>query len=330
MPKDDNSGKADDNLKSAALPSNVSLPPDTTAPNTVSSDTQSSTTLAPSTDDGSKNPSGETISVQSPHTPTKYGGKKVIATIFGVLFLIAGVAAGVYLVRQRQLNVGFAWDCSKYVFGVSKEGAVNVTNSSSRNEPGQKANVYINETLVSTVDVPALSPGQAANLGTVSVPSGQGFTWRVKGTADCENNGSYEATPTAIPTEVPTSVPTEKPTPIPSDKPTDIPTQEPTQPPVETNAKCNAVKAYDREWNLLNSEDLGSLTAGSKVRFAVSGTATSGTFDKARFTINGTLRAEVATKKPGSEEFYDEYTIPEGVTNFTVKGEVHHSELGWL
>lgn len=36
------------------------------------------------------------------HVPQKYGGKKVIATIFGVLLLIVGVGAGVYLVQQQQ------------------------------------------------------------------------------------------------------------------------------------------------------------------------------------------------------------------------------------
>jgi hypothetical protein len=58
------------------------------------------------------------------------------------------------------------------------------------------------------------------------------------------------------------------------------------------------------------------------------GTATSGTFDKARFVINGTETPEVTGQKPGSSgEFYYEYTIPAGTTSFNVTGQVHHQQL---
>lgn len=120
--------------------------------------------------------------------------------------------------------------------------------------------------------------------------------------------------------------PTEGPTPTPAPSPTLTPT--PTPPPI--GASCLDVKAYDANWNLLSGFDLSDLEPGDVVRFAVAGTTTLGTFDKARFTINGTLRPEVASKKPGSEEFYDEYTFPAGVSDFSVKAQIHHTILGWF
>ncbi len=100
--------------------------------------------------------------------------------------------------------------------------------------------------------------------------------------------------------------------------------------PDEISAQCNNVIAYDTQWNTLSASDLSSLKQGDLVRFAVSGTTSQGSFDKARFTINGTQRPDVTTKKPGSEEFYDEYTIPSGTTSFTINAQVHHSTLGWF
>lgn len=120
--------------------------------------------------------------------------------------------------------------------------------------------------------------------------------------------------------------PTEGPTPTPTQPLTPTPT--PTPPPI--GAACLDVKAYDTNWNLLTGFDLSDLEPGDIVRFAVAGTTTSGGFDKARFTINGTLRPEVTAQKPASDEFYDEYTVPEGVANFTVSAEIHHTSLGWF
>jgi hypothetical protein len=82
------------------------------------------------------------------------------------------------------------------------------------------------------------------------------------------------------------------------------------------------------EWNSITT--LSSLVAGDVVRFTVSGSSSSGSFSKARFTINGTLRPEVSMKRPSTDEFYDEYTIPEGVTTFTINAEIYHSSLGWF
>ncbi|MGB6838774.1 MAG: hypothetical protein WBD86_02415 [Microgenomates group bacterium] len=93
-------------------------------------------------------------------------------------------------------------------------------------------------------------------------------------------------------------------------------------------ASCLDIKAFDTEWNRITN--LSTLKAGDVVRFTVSGSASSGSFDKARFIINSATRPEVTVKRPGTEEFYDEYTIPEDVTSFTINAQVHHSTLGWF
>lgn len=111
-----------------------------------------------------------------------------------------------------------------------------------------------------------------------------------------------------------------------SSTPTPNPSATPTPTPA-ISCQCNQIKAYDTSWNLLTSTQLSALKAGDKVRFAVSGTASSGTIDKSRFTINGGTPRESAAKKANSQEFYYEYTIPTGVTSFSVEAEVHHVGL---
>lgn len=71
----------------------------------------------------------------SSYVPQKYGGKKVIATIFSVLFIFASVFAGVLLVQRNQdlrehakgndhkieiCHTTFANDESSYIFEVDK------------------------------------------------------------------------------------------------------------------------------------------------------------------------------------------------------------------
>ena len=103
----------------------------------------------------------------------------------------------------------------------------------------------------------------------------------------------------------------------------------PPPPPGELSAQCLNVKAYDTNWTELKSEDLAKLKAGDKVRFTVAGQASSGNFDKARFKINGVQRPEVTGKKPATEEYFDEYTIPEGITTFSISAQIHHTTLDW-
>lgn len=110
-------------------------------------------------------------------------------------------------------------------------------------------------------------------------------------------------------------------------------TQSPTTslPPGEgPTAQCLNIRAFDTSWNVLSSTQLSALEAGNIVRFTVAGTATSGSFDKAKFKINGQETGEITTLKPDETAmYYYEYVIPEGVTAFTVGAKVHHSTLGW-
>lgn len=117
----------------------------------------------------------------------------------------------------------------------------------------------------------------------------------------------------------------------PSSTPTPGPTSTPTPTPTETYASCLEVQAFDTEWDPI--VDLSSLVAGDVVRFTVAGDTNSGSFDKARFRINSpTWRTVVVAKKPGTNSFYDEYTIPEGVTSFTINVQLHHtdSDISWF
>lgn len=379
-----------------------------------------------------------------------FGGKKAIATIFGVLLLILGVGTGVYLVQNQQIIPAGAWNCRLYTFEVGKDGVVTVKNGSTRDEPSQRAEVYINNQLIDTLEVPALNSGDATTLGNVEVPEDD-FTWRVKGTSDCENEGTIEQltetiscpiepnenrkviiihettenqlrsdrntlskigplsadipigtyrvtlvaydnhsehkrtqnqpneiwyletdsagntdstsdipdnedwkievvndefnvdspinSVTAVHTAYPDNSSANSVSPVCAafesieqvPTPTDIQSPTPTpSPPPELTAQCSNVTAYDTEWNVLTNNDLTSLSPGDIVRFTVSGTANRGSFNKAKFTVNNISLGETTTKKPDSDEFYIEYTVPEGVNSFAVDGKVHHTELGWF
>ena len=129
-------------------------------------------------------------------------------------------------------------------------------------------------------------------------------------------------TPTPTNTKTPTPTPTKTPTPTSTKTPTPTPTLPPT-------AQCREIKAYDTNWNLLSISDLEKLLPGSRVRFTVIGSTSAGIFDKALFSVNGVGSGEVTQKKPGTEEFYYEYTITvsDAGKTLTVEAWVHHAGL---
>jgi len=140
---------------------------------------------------------------------------------------------------------------------------------------------------------------------------------------ECKKDGSNtgnDGKPICKCRNIPTTPPTES--------PTASPTATPTTPPI--TAQCLEVKAFDTEFNQLTLTDLALLSPRATVIFTVAGTATSGTFIGARFTINGVVRPVVTELRPGTEEFMDTYVIPEDTTSFSIKGEVQHSELGFF
>lgn len=102
----------------------------------------------------------------------------------------------------------------------------------------------------------------------------------------------------------------------------------PTLPPGQT-AVCMAVTAYNSTWVAQTSTQLSTLKSGDIINFCVNGTASAGTFDKAKFTINGVVQAETTTVRPGSSDFCQNYTIPAGISSFNVTAQIHHATLGW-
>lgn len=225
--------------------------------------------------------------------PTGPSSKKFLATILGLVLLVAGVGTGVYLVGQQQRISTRALQCSGYVFEVTRSGEVSVRNGTTQAQVAQQAQVYINNQLLQTLSVPALQPGQSVTLGSVTVPDTNIFTWRVTGAVDCQTSGEY--------------------------------------PSSQSSTSCSEVVAYDTQWNILSASDLSSLSAGDTVRFAVTGTTSEGTFEAAKFTINGVEQPETSLKKDQSTyEFYMDYEIPANVNNFEVKAMIKHSALGWF
>lgn len=222
----------------------------------------------------------------TPTPPAPSNGRK-IATILAIVVLLGATLVGGGLVVTQQLQTSQAWDCDKYNFKVTQEGVVTAINGSTRNEPSQQAVVKINNSVVATLQVPALSPGQSATLDTISVPD-TAFSWEVTGSLDCKDGGSYSGGSTV-------------------------------------SAQCTGIRTVKADGTAIATNALSSLKTGDVVRFVASYTTTSGAFDKARFTINGALQPEVITKTTDTNEFYYEYTIPAGVTTFSVKAEVHHA-----
>lgn len=90
---------------------------------------------------------------------------------------------------------------------------------------------------------------------------------------------------------------------------------------------CGTIKAYDTSWQVLETNQLRNLQPSQQIYLAVLGEGRG--IDKARFRVNGGNWIETEQKRAETGEFYINYTIPEGVTNFTIEAEVHHPEEGW-
>jgi hypothetical protein len=114
----------------------------------------------------------------------------------------------------------------------------------------------------------------------------------------------------------------------PDEPPGDIPT------PTPPTAICQEVRAYKPALpTQLTALELTQLEVGDSVRFCVSGGPTASGFDKARFTINGTLQTETTTPTDAGMApfvgFCQTYTIPANTTVFNISAQIHHSTLDW-
>lgn len=240
----------------------------------------------------------------------KFAGGKIIATILGLFLLIGGVGAGVLLVQQNQNAEEMAKskdyrDKCKDVVCASNEqcrgdgNCVWVGNpydpETGEGDPKSDDRRRRYESI----------PGYNERCLFLTGPECGGGAWCSQELAsDCalwEPIGS-EPEPTTPPTVAPTTPP---------------------------NASCQNIKAYTPTWTLLTNTQLGQLKTDDSVNFCVAGVASSGSFDKARFTINSVVQAETTTIRPGSTDFCQSYVIPAGVTTFNVTAQIHHLTLGW-
>lgn len=246
--------------------------------------------------------------------PKKKFGGKMIATILGLLVLVGSLGAGIVLVKQQQdirEKAAYPYYCS--LTGNRICVGNDVTGPCYQGGQGGQYACY------------KLTGNYGKEIsGTTNCTCPSPYTWGPRNemnknwcfdTAAGQCDGQYPYAERCSLQPQQCTVATSTPTP-------------PTAPPGQT-PQCLNIKAYDTNWNQLTAAQLSSLKAGDRVRFTVSGTPAN-KIDKAKFKINGNQKPEVTQKKPGTDEYYDEYTIPAGVTSFTVNAKLHHVTLGWF
>lgn len=96
-----------------------------------------------------------------------------------------------------------------------------------------------------------------------------------------------------------------------------------------STASCSNIKVYTESWSLIEEANLSSLSVGDNIKFCVNGVSSSGSFDMARITANGTSLGETREKRSGTNDFCSSYTIPAGTTTFNITSQIHHVDWGW-
>src|SRR3989344_2608644 len=240
----------------------------------------------------SENPASTALT-QTPQITTQQSGssksKNIIAIIFGILIMVGGILAGVLLVgRAQDIREKAAED----VCLLSPENCVIIQdpeNSGSYKVDGIAYNVFLTDTQVRAFDLSVTQDGCYQVL-----TQGDTVYWNKIGTSsDCNDLVNIQIWLTQLPTQ--------------------------STPP--TQSQCQTIKIYDTDWNLLSAEDINNLSPRDTIYLTAEGTTTNGQITQAKFTVNDTERSPVSTKKPGSNEFFDEYVIPSGTSqlNVTVK-----------
>lgn len=307
------------------------------------------------TDSGSAAPNNDVVMAPVVTTQKKkFAGGRVIATILGLFLLVGGLGAGTILVQQNQnineeaasLNLSGAikdrYDacredsgaqvCACRVAGVC-------TRPDSLDDPNIDPNIIISVTpvpqqgsgsectydsLINNVGVqncttaPVINQSNCAGC-TTGCYGGTCAVYYPRGTSGCTDAGNglcmvpgseYRISGSGGGEDTP-----------PGDNPT------PTPPSI--TASCQNIKAYSSTWTALTNTQLSQLKTGDSVNFCVAGSATGGSFNKARFTINGALQAETTTVRPSSTDFCQTYVIPAAIKTFNVSAEINHVTLGW-
>ena len=263
----------------------------------------------------------------------KFGTKRIIATVLGILALVGGVGAGVFLIDQKQLFKQEAAynleDCNSS----NCDGECRYDGSSMRCFPKSTCQLGATECVYDNDIGASFCGGYGAEkiYKCYNVKAEQGQ--RITGTTNCvcpsgnnpapggycltSTSCSYNGNGTRCTNDLCSTT-----TPV-----TEPPTE--TNPPTST-AYCSTVSTYSSSWELISPSNRSSLTEGDVVYLCVSGYASSGSYDKARFIINGSLQEETTLQRSGSSDFCQSYTIPGGTTTFNISGQVHHSTLGWF
>lgn len=257
----------------------------------------------------------------------KYGGGRIIATILGVLLLVGGIAGGVILTQQQQ-NIrekaagGAPRDCT------SQE----ISNWEQVSEPGE-AGTYRLERKSPT--------GEHCLEGTVTggvnrlplkesvCPSGTiaDFTDKANSVFKCCKTNPY---PQFAGTACRKQGGRVKWLGVSNCKGAGFVKEQIAPCKVVNPAQCSNIQAYDTSWKALTQADLIKLKPGASLNFCVAGSPSPASFDKARFTINGVLKPDTTTRRPGSTtDFCQSYTIQAEDETVDVTAQIHHPTQGW-
>lgn len=223
------------------------------------------------------------------NTPPQGSSKnrKILFALLGIVILTITTISGFLLVAKPVLFNSNAWNCGEYSFALSSAGVVSVTNGSTTDEALQRANLYINNQLIDTYDVPALTAGASATLGTATLPT-TSFTWQITGTSDCSNSGRVDINPVQY--------------------------------------QCQQLKAFTADGTSeLTAAQLAALDAGTTIRLVAIGTGSATNYTAVKFTVNGTVQTETTTKM-ASGDYYSEYTIPPATKTFTITAQLKGSD----
>ncbi|EKE13457.1 MAG: hypothetical protein ACD_13C00015G0022 [uncultured bacterium] len=326
---------------------------------------QASPAEAP-TNEGSAAPPAPDISNIVPSPKKKFGTGKIIATILSIFLLVGGVGAGIILTQQKQLFQQKAETTQT----CESKGQVYCGGCINSCVPYEDFNIegqtvgcnYLIQKRCGSVVVPGENQTYCDSNGCTGSSANNCVVNRYR----CDRNKDLSSGCQDIVTGGPTydtlnfqescgaeqidvacggttvdfvskiyanacttTTPTPS-TPTPTTPTPTTPTPRTPTPPIVAAPYCGAVLAYDSSWKSLSSTQLSALKEGDSINFCVSGNTTSGTFDMARFTINGTQMPDTTTKRPNSVDFCQSYTIPSGKTTFTISAKIHHSTLGWF
>ncbi len=254
----------------------------------------------------------------------KFGGGRIIATILGLFLLVGGIGAGIALTSQQQLfeqkagsGVSYCGDgiCNENASSCSRDCGSNLINCGGVQcqaqychcTGGQACTGYecVNQEWVQNV---CISQGRSWCSNS---EAGGGMTCCAAGYV-C-NPGGEGCVPGGNPSNPPRSNP-------PSNPPSSTP---------QITATCQNIKAYSTSWTVLTQSQLANTPVGGHINFCVTGATTGGSFNKGRFSVNGTALGETTTQRPGSQDYCKEYVIPANTSTFTVVGDIHHVTLGW-